>query len=471
MDPIKADICILGAGSGGLSVAAGAAQMGARVVLIEGHKMGGDCLNYGCVPSKALLAAAKTAQAMRSAALGVTPVEPAVDYAAAKDHVAATIAAIAPHDSVERFTGLGVQVIEGWGRFVSPTEVAVGDQRIRARRFVIATGSRAMVPPIAGLEGVPFLTNETLFDLREQPGHLMVLGGGPIGMEMAQAHRRLGCRVTVLEGARALGRDDPEAAALVVAKLRTEGVEIFENTMVEAVRGRAGAIEVQVAGGSVFLGTHLLVATGRVPNLDKLDLEKAGVTTNRAGIVVDNGLRTSNRRIFAIGDVAGQGQFTHLAGYHAGIVVRSAVLGLPAKARNDHIPRVTFTDPELAQIGLTEGEARKVHGDRVTIVRAEMSGNDRALAEAKGAGFLKVMVVKGRPVGATLVGAGAGELIASWALAIANRLKLSAIAGTVLPYPTMSEISKRATGAYFSPKLFDNPWVKRIVRVVQGVFP
>ena len=471
MDPIKADICILGAGSGGLSVAAGAAQMGARVVLIEGHKMGGDCLNYGCVPSKALLAAAKTAQAMRSAALGVTPVEPSVDYAAAKDHVAATIAAIAPHDSVERFTGLGVQVIEGWGRFVSPTEVAVGDQRIRARRFVIATGSRAMVPPIAGLEGVPFLTNETLFDLREQPGHLMVLGGGPIGMEMAQAHRRLGCRVTVLEGARALGRDDPEAAALVVAKLRTEGVEIFENTMVEAVRGRAGAIEVQVAGGSVFLGTHLLVATGRVPNLDKLDLEKAGVTTNRAGIVVDKGLRTSNRRIFAIGDVAGQGQFTHLAGYHAGIVVRAAVLGLPAKARNDHIPRVTFTDPELAQIGLTEGEARKVHGDRVTIVRAEMSGNDRALAEAKGTGFLKVMVVKGRPVGATLVGAGAGELIAPWALAIANRLKLSAIAGTVLPYPTMSEISKRATGAYFSPKLFDNPWVKRIVRVVQGVFP
>jgi pyruvate/2-oxoglutarate dehydrogenase complex dihydrolipoamide dehydrogenase (E3) component len=328
-----------------------------------------------------------------------------------------------------------------------------------------------MVPPIAGLEGVPFLTNETLFDLREQPGHLMVLGGGPIGMEMAQAHRRLGCRVTVLEGARALGRDDPEAAALVVAKLRTEGVEIFENTMVEAVRGRAGAIEVQVAGGSVFLGTHLLVATGRVPNLDKLDLEKAGVTTNRAGIVVDKGLRTSNRRIFAIGDVAGQGQFTHLAGYHAGIVVRAAVLGLPAKARNDHIPRVTFTDPELAQIGLTEGEARKVHGDRVTIVRAEMSGNDRALAEAKGTGFLKVMVVKGRPVGATLVGAGAGELIAPWALAIANRLKLSAIAGTVLPYPTMSEISKRATGAYFSPKLFDNPWVKRIVRVVQGVFP
>ena len=471
MDPIKADLCILGAGSGGLSVAAGAAQMGARVVLIEGHKMGGDCLNYGCVPSKALLAAAKTAQAMRSAALGVAPVEPQIDYAAAKDHVAATIAAIAPHDSVERFTGLGVQVIQGWARFVSPSEVAVGEQRIHARRFVIATGSRALVPPIPGLDGVPFLTNETLFDLREQPGHLLVLGGGPIGMEMAQAHRRLGCRVTLLEGARALGRDDPEAAALVVAKLRAEGVEIYENTMVEAVRGRAGAIEVQVAGGSVFHGTHLLVATGRVPNLDRLDLEKAGVATNRAGIVVDKGLRTSNRRIFAIGDVAGQGQFTHLAGYHAGIIVRAAVLGLPAKARTDHIPRVTYTDPELAQIGLTEDEARKAHGARVTIVRAEMSGNDRALAEGKGAGFLKVMVVKGRPIGATLVGAGAGELIAPWAMAIANRMKLSAIAGTVLPYPTLSEISKRAAGAYFSPKLFENPWLKRIVRVVQGVLP
>jgi pyruvate/2-oxoglutarate dehydrogenase complex dihydrolipoamide dehydrogenase (E3) component len=472
MERIRTDICILGAGSGGLSVAAGAVQMGARVVLVEGHKMGGDCLNYGCVPSKALLAAGKAAQAMRKGApFGVAPVDPEVDFAAAKDHVAATIVAIAPHDSVERFTGLGVRVIQAYGRFVSPTTVEAGGRHITARRFVIATGSTALIPPIPGLDTVPYLTNETLFDLRERPGHLLILGGGPIGLEMAQAHRRLGCRVSVIEGARALGRDDPEAAALVVAKLRAEGVDIFEGAMVERVSGRGGAIEVQVTGGSVFHGTHLLVATGRKPNLDRLGLDKAGVRIGRGGIEVDSRLRSSNRRIHAIGDVAGQGQFTHLAGYHAGVVIRSMVLGLPAKVRTDHIPRVTFTDPELAQVGLTEEEARARHGGKLSVVRADLSGNDRALAEGAQAGFLKVMVVRGRPVGATLVGTGAGELIAVWCLAIANRLKMSAIAGTVLPYPTMAEVSKRATGAYFSPKLFDNPWLKRIVGLVQRLLP
>jgi len=472
MKRIRTDICVIGAGSGGLSVAAGAVQMGARVTLIEGHRMGGDCLNTGCVPSKALLAAARVAQAHRGGAgFGVTPGQPQIDFAGARDHVARVIAAIEPHDSPERFRGLGVELIQDWARFTAPTQVQAGDTLIQARRFVIATGSSPAIPPVPGLDSVPVLTNETIFDLREVPGHLLILGGGPIGLEMAQAHRRLGCAVTVIEGARALGRDDPEAAALVVAALRAEGVEVIEGAAVERVRGRAGAIELQVAGGTVFLGTHMLVAAGRRPNLDRLDLAAAGIRSNAAGVIVDAGLRTSNRRVFAIGDAAGRGQFTHLAGYHAGLVVRAAVLGLPVRLRDDHVPHVTYTDPELAQVGLTEAAARVKYGAGLTVIRLDYDASDRARAEGRTTGFLKLMAVRGRPVGATIAGPAAGELIAIWSLAIANRLKLSAIAGTVLPYPTLNELSKRAAGAYFAPQLFDNPLLKRVVGWVQRFLP
>jgi pyruvate/2-oxoglutarate dehydrogenase complex dihydrolipoamide dehydrogenase (E3) component len=469
---IQTDICVIGGGSGGLSVAAGAVQMGARVVLIEGHRMGGDCLNYGCVPSKALLAAGKAAQGHRGrAALGVTPAIPQVDFAGTKDHVARVIAAIEPHDSPERFRGLGVHLIEDYGRFISPTQVQAGDTTITARRFVIATGSSPLIPPIPGLDEVPFLTNETVFDLREAPGHLLIVGGGPIGLEMAQAHRRLGCAVTVIEGARALGRDDPDAAAVVLESLRAEGVEIIEGAQVERIAGRAGAIEVVVKGGTAFVGTHLLIAVGRKPNIERLNLEAAGIKSGRAGIEVDDRLRTSNRRVMAIGDVAGRGQFTHVAGYHGGLVVRSAVLGLPARLRDDHIPHVTYTDPELAQVGLTEAAARAKFGARLTVIRLGFDANDRAQAEGRTAGLLRVMVVRGRPVGATIAGPGAGEMIGIWALALANRMKMSAIAGTVLPYPTLNELSKRAAGAYFTPHLFDNAWIKRVVGLVQRFLP
>jgi len=468
---IETDICVIGAGSGGLSVAAGAVQMGARVVLLEAAEMGGDCLNHGCVPSKALIAAAAAAQAMGAGArFGVAPVAAQADYAAAKDHVAATIAAIAPHDSQERFEGLGVQVIRARARFTVPDTVQAGEARIRARRFVIATGSRPLVPPIPGLADVPHLTNETLFALRERPAHLVVIGGGPIGLEMAQAHRRLGCAVTVIEAAAALGREDPELAAVVLERLRAEGVTIHENSAVTRVEGGAGAVTVHHAGGRVD-GSHLLVAVGRVPAIDDLGLEAAGIRATRAGITVDAGLRTTNRRVFAIGDAAGQGQFTHLAGYHAGIVVRSAVLGLPARVRTDHIPRATYTDPELAQVGLTEAEARRRLGAGVTVLRVPLSDNDRARAKGIEAGLVKVIVHRGRPVGAGIAGPQAGEMIALWSLAIANRLKMSAIAGTVLPYPTLNEASKRAASAYFSPKLFDNAVLRRVVRTVQRLLP
>ncbi|MEM6637885.1 MAG: FAD-dependent oxidoreductase [Pseudomonadota bacterium] len=473
MEKLKVDVCIIGAGSGGLSVAAGAVQMGASVVLIEGHKMGGDCLNYGCVPSKALIAAGKQAQAMRTGEkYGVTPVMPDVSYSAAKDHVHRVIETIAPVDSQERFEGLGVQVIRDWGKFVSASEIEAGGKLIEARRFVIATGSRPFVPPVPGLDEVPYETNETIFDLRDAPEHLLIIGGGPIGIEMAQAHIRLGSKVTVIEGAKALGRDDPEAAAVVLDALRAEGVVFEEDALADTVTRSGSTISVHTKDGREFSGSHILVAVGRSVNVEKLNLDAAGVDWDRRGVKVGADLKSaSNRRVYAIGDAAGGAQFTHVAGYHAGVIIRSMLFALPSKARTDHIPHVTYAEPELAQVGLTEAEARKKHGPALTVARFAYDENDRAIAEGKTGGFAKVMVVGGRPVGATIVGAQAGELIGIWALALSNKLKMSQIAGMVAPYPTLTEVSKRVAGAYFGPKLFDNPRVKQVVGLVQRYLP
>ncbi len=467
-DYIKTDLLVIGGGSGGLSTAAGAVQMGASVVLLEGGKMGGDCLNYGCVPSKALIASGKHAHAFETGApFGVKPAKAEVDYAAAKAHVADVIAGIAPHDSVERFEGLGVQVITEYGRFTGPNTVEAGDKLIEARRIVIATGSSPFVPPIPGLDGVKHYTNEDIFDLKERPEHLIVIGGGPIGMEMAQAHVRLGSRVTVLEGAKALGKDDPELAAIVLEKLRAEGVEIVEGAMASEISGTDGAVTVSTKDGVSYGGSHLLMAVGRKPNIGSLDLAKAGIDATSTGITVDASLKTTNRKVYAIGDVAGGLQFTHVAGYHAGVIIRSALFGLPSKASNAHIPWATYTDPEMAQVGMTEAEAQEVHGSKLEVLRFEYAENDRARTERATTGLIKVMVVKGRPVGASIAGKQAGELIQTWALVIANKLKIGAVAAMVAPYPTLGEINKRAAGQYYTPRLFESDLVKRIVRFVQ----
>ncbi|SEM09443.1 Pyruvate/2-oxoglutarate dehydrogenase complex, dihydrolipoamide dehydrogenase (E3) component [Roseovarius tolerans] len=472
MQEIKTDLLVIGAGSGGLSVAAGAVQMGASVVLLEGHKMGGDCLNFGCVPSKALIASGKAAYAQSHAAqYGVANVTPDVDYAAAKDHVADVIAQIEPVDSQERFEGLGVRVIREFGEFISPKQVKAGDHLITARRVIIATGSSPFVPPIPGLDTVPYDTNETIFDLREKPDHLLIIGGGPIGMEMAQAHRRLGCEVTVIEGAKVLGQDDPELAQVVIDQLKVEGIGIEESAMASEIRGKAGAIEVEAKDGRIFKGTHLLMAVGRKANTDRLNLDAGGIETTKRGIKVDASMRTSNRRVYAIGDVAGGLQFTHMAGYHAGLIIWQALLGLPAKERTDHVPWATYTDPEIAHVGLTEEAARKEHGGNLDVVRFHYTHNDRAIAERKTDGLIKVMVVRGRPVGASIAGAQAGELINLWAFILANGFKMKHVANMVAPYPTLGEINKRVAGAYFSPKLFDNPMVKRVVGFVQRWLP
>jgi pyruvate/2-oxoglutarate dehydrogenase complex dihydrolipoamide dehydrogenase (E3) component len=464
---IACDICVIGAGSGGLSVAAGASLMGARTVLIERAHMGGDCLNFGCVPSKALLAAARlAAQGRRGRAMGVNLGEAAVDFPRVIDHVKAVIAAIAPHDSVERFEGLGVTVILGAARFTGPREVAVGDRLVRARRFVIATGSAPVLPPVEGLAQVPHFTNETLFDNRVLPAHLLILGGGPIGLEMAQAHRRLGAKVTVIEMLRALGREDAELAAVVIHRLRAEGVEILEGTRVDKAEASAGGIALTLSdaqGRRRVEGSHLLVAAGRQANVANLGLEAAGVAYNPKGVKVDAGLRSTNKHVYAVGDAAGGAQFTHLAGYHAGIVLRRALFRLPAKANPDIIPWATYTDPELAYVGLDEGRAREKFAP-ITILRWPYADNDRAQAERETDGLVKVITTRrGRILGAGIVGAHAGELIQPWVLAVSQKMKIGAMAGMVAPYPTFGEVNKRAAGSFFTRKLF-GPATRRIVR-------
>ncbi|MDZ4054382.1 MAG: FAD-dependent oxidoreductase [Phenylobacterium sp.] len=453
---IKADLAVIGAGSGGLSVAAGAAQLGLKVVLFEKGEMGGDCLNYGCVPSKALIAAASAAHEARHAkALGVHAGDIAVDFAKVMAHVHAAIATIAPHDSQERFEGLGVTVVREPARFLDARTVGSASVSVRARKIVIATGSSAAVPPIPGLDTVPYLTNESVFELTEAPRRLIVLGGGPIGVELGQAFRRLGSEVVIVEADKILGREDPAAAAIVIEQLRADGVELIAGR--KAIRVEAGpTLVVEDASGETRIsGSHLLVAVGRKPALDDLDLAAAGIERNRDGVITDKSLRSSNRRVYAVGDAAGRGQFTHLAGAHAGLVVRRAIFGLPVNADNLATPRVTYADPELAAVGLSGAEARKAHGDDIRVEVFDFAGNDRAIAEGDTRGMGKLITTaKGKVLGATLVGRHAGDHIALWALVLSAGLKLSQITGMIAPYPTRGEISKRLAGQWYTPELF-----------------
>ncbi len=460
------DICVIGAGSGGLSVAAAVAAFGVPVVLIEKGRMGGDCLNYGCVPSKALLAAGKHAAGSRKLGpFGLRAGAAEIDFAKVHAHVQRVIAAIAPNDSKERFTGLGVHVIEAPAHFKDKATVVAGTFEIKARRFVIATGSSPSVPDIPGLSEMPYLTNETIFDLTRVPDHLMILGAGPVGLEMAQAFRRLGSAVTVLEAEMPLAKEDSECAAVVLDQLKREGVVIRSGVNVMKLSQAGGRIRamIQKTGGDEAIeGSDLLVATGRRPNLDDLSLDAAGIKHGPDGIVVNKKLRTSNGRVYAIGDVAGRGQLTHLANYHAGIVVRNALFRLPAKAKDHEVPRVTFTDPELAQVGLTEIEAKE-RRKSFRLLRWPYHENDRAQAERETSGHIKVVTAKnGRILGATIVGAHAGELIATWALALSQGLNIRAMAGLVMPYPTLGEVGKRAAITYFSPSL-TSPRVRRLI--------
>jgi pyruvate/2-oxoglutarate dehydrogenase complex dihydrolipoamide dehydrogenase (E3) component len=462
------DICVIGAGSGGLSVAAAAAAFGVPVVLIEKAKMGGECLNTGCVPSKSLIAAGKRARLIAdAAAFGVSAPATDIDFAKVHRHVHDVIAAIAPNDSRERFNGLGVRVIEGAARFADRNTVVVDGIAIAARRFVIATGSSPLLPPIPGLDRVLYLTNETVFDLTTRPEHLIVIGAGPIGLELAQAFRRLGSAVTVLEAGEPLAREDGECAAIVLDALEREGVTVRRNVAVAGVEGTGSKVKIVFGDDAEAIeGSHLLIATGRKANTDGLALERARIACDRSGIVVNKSLKTANRRVYAIGDVVGRGQFTHLANYHAGLVIRNALFRLPVKVNADLVPRVTFTDPELAHVGLTEAEAR-ARGIAIGVLRWPYHENDRAQAERETVGHIKIVTDgRGKIVGATIVGEAAGELITAWTLAISRGLNIRAVAGMIVPYPTLAEIGKRAAVIYFLPSL-TNVWVRRIITLLR----
>lgn len=471
MKSIKADIAVIGAGAGGLSVAAGAAQLGLKVVLFERGEMGGDCLNFGCVPSKALIAAGKAAQTFRSAQrFGIANVEPSVDWAAVKAHIAGVITTIAPIDSQERFEGLGVTVVRESARFADPHTIASAGVSARADRIVIATGSRPFVPDIPGLGATPHFTNETIFTAPDFPKRLIILGAGPIGIELGQAFRRLGAEVTILEAARALGGFEGDAAAVALDAVRREGVKIREKANVTGVSGAGQSVRVEIEGGDFFEGTHLLVAVGRRTITEGLDLAVGGVDVTERGIVTDNALRsTSNRRVWAVGDAAGRQHLTHAAGWHASAFVRSALFKARTNADAAPMPSVVYCDPEIAQIGLNEAAARAKHGDKAKAVSWPFHDNDRAQAERATEGFARLIVgPKAKILGATIVGEGAGDLIQIVAVAMANNLGLRALTNIVAPYPTRGEIVKRAAGGFYTPLLF-SAGTRRLIGVLKRI--
>lgn len=438
-----ADICVIGAGSAGLSVAAGTAQLGLRTVLIEGNEMGGDCLNTGCVPSKALLHAARSGSA----------------FADAMAHVRQAIATIAPHDSVERFEGLGVSVIEGYATFINAKTVRVGEQDISAKHIVIATGSSPAIPDIEGLAPDKVLTNQNLFNLSELPEHLVVIGGGPLGLEMAQAFTDLGSKVTVLDQGRILARDDIELGRQLKHDLESQGIRILENVRIKSM-AHGQSIDIRVSGveDELIKASHCLVATGRTPNLKQLHLDAAGVDFTPKGISVDHRLRTTAKNIWAIGDVTGEPQFTHVSGYHASVLVKNLAFKIPAKVDYKALPWVTYTSPELAQIGMTEEQAKAEYGEKnIRVVREDMSNNDRAITDDLCHGKIKAVGLKnGKILGVSILAENAGEMLPLWSLALSKGMKFKDIASLILPYPTRSEICKRVSSAWYTEALFSD---------------
>lgn len=469
-ETMNVDICIIGAGAAGLVSASGAAQLGLKTVLIEANDMGGECLNSGCVPSKAILSAAHAAgQAAGTPALGVsTTGDVTVDFPAVMAHVRAAIKAIEPHDSQERFEGLGAHVIRDWAKFTGPRTVEVGGKTIHFKKAVIATGSSPMVPPIEGIDSVDFLTNETLWSLSGLPEHLLIIGGGAIGCEMSQAFALLGAKVSLFEMGTLLGRVDPDAAQLVREQFAQDGINAFEKTTVTSLKQHAdGSIALgydKDGEGGEVTGSHLLVAAGRTVKTDHLDLDAAGVERDRRGVTVDDRLRTSNKRIYALGDCNGQYQLTHAAGHEAGQFIKSSIFKLPTGISRAGMVHVTYTQPEVAQAGMTEAEAREAHGDDIEVLSAGYDHNDRAIAEGKTSGAAKLILSKkGKVLGASITGTHAGELIHIWSLAIAKGLKPRDISSYIAPYPTFSEVNKSLVGAYFQDRLFA-PRTRALVR-------
>jgi len=445
---LKPAFCVLGAGPAGLAFAIAAASCGEQVVLIEKHKPGGTSLSYGTVPAAALAAAAEAAAGFRSAAgFGIAAFEPVVDWPKVAARTRETIAALAPNASAERLSGLGVRVIAAAGRFIDHKTLAAGEHRIEARRFVIATGTSPAMPEIKGLRELPVFTTETIFDNREPIDHLVVIGGGPAGCQLAQAHRRLGARVTVIEQGRILARFDPELTEVVRNGLTTDGIKIHENARVEAVAGAPRRIEVQglIDGKPARIEcSHVLIACGRKPVIADIGLDLGKVAVTSDGVKVDRRLRTSNRRIYAIGDVTGHPHSNQRAEYHARQLATALALGRTAPVDSRTIPVAIYTDPELAQVGLTEAEARKLYG-RIEVHRFPLRENVRAVASRRTDGHIKVTADRsGRILGVGIACRSAAELIDVWSLAISKRMTLADMAGWLAPHPTLGEVNRKA---------------------------
>jgi pyruvate/2-oxoglutarate dehydrogenase complex dihydrolipoamide dehydrogenase (E3) component len=463
----KYHLVVIGAGTAGLVTAAAAAGLGARVALVERGLMGGDCLNVGCVPSKAILASARAAaDVARAAAFGIAVPGPvAVDFPAVMERMRGLRAAIAPHDSARRFRDLGVDVFLGAARFRSRAEIEVGDARLRFARAVIATGGRSAVPPIPGLVEAGFRTNETIFDLIERPRRLAVLGGGPIGCELAQAFARLGAQVTILQRQpQLLPREDRDAAACLLAAFRSEGIDVRLEATIERVETNGRERILQLArDGERVVADEILVAAGRQPNVEELGLAAAGVRFGPKGVEVDDFLRTTNRRIYAAGDVALPHRFTHVADAAARIVVQNALFPFGRKLSALVVPWSTYTDPEIAHVGCSEGEAKR-RGLRVETVTVPFADVDRARLEGATAGFVRIHAESGsgRIVGATIVGRDAGDLVSEISVAMAGKLSLGALGSVIHPYPTRAEAIRKAGDAWNRRRL--TPFAKRLLR-------
>ncbi len=468
------DIGVIGGGAAGLTVVAGAARLGARVVLIEKEgRLGGDCLHHGCVPSKTLLHAARLYhQAKTMDRFGLPAVSPGpVDFRRVRARIREVIAAIEPHDSPARFCGLGAMVRQGQPVFVDEHVVRLGAERVSARFWVVATGSEPAVADVPGLSGVSFLTNKEVFDLDELPSSLLILGGGAIAVEMAQAFARLGSAVTILQrGAQLLSREDADMAALVQARLAAEGVRCvlgFRATEVTREHGQTVVRGEQGTRACVFRGTNLLVAQGRRANTAGLGLAGLGIEESPRGLAVDGRLRTIRKNIFAAGDVTGQYQFTHAAGYEGGVVIANTVFRLPRAADHTWTPWCAYTEPELASIGLNEKRAQ-ARGLNYTVWEEDFAANDRALAEGEGRGKLKMLVdERERPLGVQICGPRAGDLLGTWSAFFAGGMKLSTLASAVFPYPTLGEINKRVAGSLVGRKLFSERIRKGLALIFQ----
>lgn len=466
------DLIIIGGGAGGLVVASVAGQLRLRVTLVEKQaKLGGDCLHYGCVPSKTLIRSAQVAQLMRRGAeFGLPTIDPEVDLAAVMARVRSVVERIQVHDDPQRFRDYGCDVRFGAARFLDPQRIVVDGTVIAGRRFVIATGSRPMIPPIPGLETVDYYTNETIFSLDRLPRRLSIIGAGPIGLELAQAFQRLGSQVTLFEQAPAiLPQADAEAAQVLQGALEREGVRFRCGFAVQAVEDKGASGELRLANGERIAHDALLVAAGRRANVEDLDLTAAGVALEQGRISVDRRQRSSQDHIYAVGDVCGPHPYTHMAEYQAGIVISNAVFRWPKKADYSVVPRVTYTDPELAHVGITAAEAEAL-GLRHEVLRFDFAHSDRALAEAETAGFVKLVVARGRLLGAVVLGHQGGELIHELALAMHTKTRISAIAATIHAYPTLSQAHRRAVNSAYAGALF-HPRTRRLVHWLNRLLP